>query len=250
MNLIYLKEHERLVRFALLGVAAVTAALTLVKVATYFTDSAKAQSIVKKAVDRDKPDKELLEKKLADFKEVADVLKKKNLFVPPPPKRHPVTAVLGILGSEALINGRWYKAGAKIGDAKLLVVEPTRVKIEWNGQEKYFAPLAAAGGGSSGERGRPEMRRSGGSRGGPPMPEGGPRGPGDFGNLSPEQRAKMMEEMMRARRERFESMSPEERERFRDEMRSRFGGRGPGGPGGGFGGRGGPGGGRGPGRSR
>ena len=247
MKFDYLKEKDRLVPYALLGISAVLAVLTLVKVVGFFVTSARAQSIVAKAVEQGEPDETLVQKNLAGFAQIADALKKKNLFVPPPPKRNPVTAVLGIMGSEALINGKWYKAGDRIADAKVVAVEPTRVKIEWNGQEKYFAPLASAGGSSpSGPGGRPDRRdRSGETRG--PRPDAVMAGPGPeggrggFGNLSEEQRAEMRARMegMRAR---FENMSPEQRERFREEMRGRFGGRGPGGM---DGGRGGPGGGRG-----
>jgi len=31
---------------------------------------------------------------------------------------------MGIFGDEALINGKWYKAGDKVADAKILAVNP------------------------------------------------------------------------------------------------------------------------------
>ena len=43
-----------------------------------------------------------------------------------------------------LINGKWYKVGDKVGDAEIMAIEPTQVKIKWDGKEKFFAPLAAA----------------------------------------------------------------------------------------------------------
>ena len=243
----YLKENERLAPRGLLGVAALLAILTVAKLWDYHSASAEAQSIVAKAVEQDKADPNLLKENLAGFKEIADAIKKKNLFVPPPPKKHPVSAVVGIMGEEALINDKWYKAGDKIGDAKVIAVEPTQVKIEWDGKEKYFAPIASAASASawSGGGGRDRGGESGATR--PErveMPGPGPErglGRGGFGAFSEADRAEMRARMegMRAR---FESMSPEEREAFRNEMRGRFGGRGPGGPGGG---RGGPGGGRG-----
>ncbi len=242
MKLDYLKENERLAPRALLGVAALLAILTVAKLWDYHSTSAEAQSIVAKAVDQDKADPNLVKENLAGFKKIADAIKKKNLFVPVPPKRHPVSAVLGIMGEEALIKDKWYKVGDKIGDAKVIAVEATQVKIEWDGKEKYFAPIAS-GGDSSSPSGRGGREKGGESRG--PRPEraetpgtGPERGPGrgGFGDMSEEQRAQMRARMegMRAR---FENMSPEEREAFRNEMRGRFGGRGPGG------GRGGPGGG-------
>jgi len=234
----YLKGKERFARLALLCMAGLLAVLAMAKLWDYHSTSAEARSIVAKAVDQNKTDHDLLKKNLDGFRKIADAIKKKNLFVPPLPKRNPVSAVLGIMGDEALINGKWYKAGDKIGDAKVVAVEPTQVKIEWDGKEKYFAPIAAGGDSSgplSGRRGYAGRGRDGKSGGpGPqrveisgPPPERG-FGPGGFGNMSEEQRAQMRARMegMRAR---FESMSPEEREAFRNEMRSRFGGRGPGG---------------------
>ncbi|MBN2272007.1 MAG: hypothetical protein JXN61_15440 [Sedimentisphaerales bacterium] len=238
----YLKGRERLVQYALLGVAGVSAVLMLVKVVDYFVSSAKAQSIVEEVVSQGEPNEAVVKEKLAGLRKIADALKSRNLFVPPPPRQHPVNAVLGIMGDEALINDKWYKAGDKIGDAMIVAVEPTQVKIEWDGNTKYFAPLAS----TEGPSGPPSGRRGPG-RGGDPAGPGPTRvevlGPGPdrggFGNMSEEQRAEMRARMegMRAR---FESMSPEEREAFRNEMRSRFGGRGPGegGFGGGGGGRG------------
>ena len=101
----------------MLGVSAVLAVLAVVKLMDYYTTSAEAQSIVRKAVDQAKTDPKLIEENLAGFKKIADALKKESLFVPRAPKRHPVSAVLGIMGSEALINGKWYKVGDKIKDA-------------------------------------------------------------------------------------------------------------------------------------
>lgn len=248
MKLDYLKEKGHLVPFALLGVSALLAVLTLVKVVDFFVTSSRAGSLVRKAVEQSKSDDDV-EKHLAKGKAMVDELKMRNLFVPRPPRRNPVSVVLGILGDEALINGKWYKAGDSVGDAKVVAIEPTRVRIEWDGKETVFAPITAAVASGPSGPGRPDRGDSG--RPGPSMAvvAGGP-GRGDFGSLSEEQRAQM-----RARfegmRDRFQNMSPEERERLRDEMRGRFGGgmRGPGGgdrgsgggrrPGGGGSGRGG-----------
>jgi hypothetical protein len=121
--------------------------------------------------------------------------------------------------------------------AKIVAIETTQVRIEWDGNEKTFVPFDAKGASTSGSRrpggpGRPQVAKAGG-QGSPEMvqvqQEGRPEGMGRFGGGD-------MMERMRAMRERFENMSPEERERARAEMRERFGGRG--GPGGGRGSRG------------
>ena len=53
--------------------------------------------------------------------------------------------MLGILGHEALINGKWYKVGDSVGEAKIVAIEPTKVRIAWNGQEKEFSPIGSSG---------------------------------------------------------------------------------------------------------
>jgi hypothetical protein len=81
------------------------------------------------------------EEATADAIAVAEQLKKHNLFWPPQPPRHPVSSVLGILGDEALIGNRWYKAGDSIADAEIVCVQPTHVRIRWQGRETVLAPI-------------------------------------------------------------------------------------------------------------
>lgn len=255
MNLEYLKKREKIVSMAMLGLSVIFVIVILFELGGYFMAPARASSLVEKFIKDSDPNDNDVKAQLAKSRAMANDLKKKNLFIPPVPKKHPVSVVLGILGDQALINGKWYKAGAKVGDAKVVAVEPTLVRIEWEGKEKIFSPIT--GGSSSASGGESRNARSGGSSrpggsgrespsvvsvesgegghgfGGPG--EGGMRG--GFGDR----------EAMRAR---FENMSEAERMAFRDRMRERFGGRGGPGGRGGFGGdrgggRGGPGGGRG-----
>ncbi len=230
----HLKQKRNFASILLLGASTVCAVLILLQVRGFLVDSSKASTLLKDAVAQSKPDANEVEKRFADSKTVADELKKKNLFAPPPPKQHPVSAVSGIMGDEVLINDTWYKLGQMVGDAKIVAIEPTRIKMEWDGQEKVFAPIdAPTPAGPSGARPGAEVAKAEGAggegaamvqaSGGPPMP-GGP-GMGMFGNLSEEDRARMREQFM-AMRGRFENMSDAERERMRDEMRQRFGGRG------------------------
>jgi len=223
------KEKKEIVSVGLLGVSAFMVVLIVFKVTAFLAAPARAEKFVKRAVALSKPDANDMEKYLAKSKATADELKKNNLFAPPPPKQHPVKQVSGILGDEALINGKWYKAGDKVGDANIVAIEPTQVRIAWNGMEKVFLPIDAKGASPSGppkpagpvakagEKGRPETVQV-------QLEVRGGEGMGRFGVG----RGDMMERM-RAMRERFENMSPEERERARAEMRERFGGRGSGG---------------------
>jgi len=235
------KNNKHIVSVGLLGISAFMGVLILIKVTTFFAAPARAENSVKRAVELSKPDPNDMEKYFAKSKAIADELKKNNLFAPPPPKKHPVNQVLGILGSEALINGKWYKAGDKVGDAKIVAIEPTQVRIEWDGNEKTFLPFDAKGASPSGpqrlggpgkqvakkgEQGRPEMVQV----------QQEVRG-GGMGRFGGGDRGDMMERM-RAMRERFENMSPEERRRAIAEMREGRGPRGGGGMGGRRGGRG------------
>jgi len=260
MKLDYLKEKKELVSVVLFVVSAFFAFLILVKVWGFFAAPAKAESLVKKAVVQNNTDANDMDKYFAEYKVLAGVLKKSNLFVPPVEKQHPVKEVWGILGNEVLIGkDKWYKVGDKVGDAKIVAIGPTQVTIEWDGKEKTFAPLDAAGSSQPGGPRAPRAVAKGGGPGGqaemvtvgsqqrPMARPGGPGGPGGFRgsgggfsgmagmrdrfqNMSGGERDRFMAEM-RDRRERYMNMSEAERERFRAEMRERFGGGRPGGGG-------------------
>jgi hypothetical protein len=245
MKIDYLKEKEKLISIVLVCFSAVFAVSILVKIGSYFTAPAKAAKIVYAAVEQNTNDEKDIDKYLAKYKERADELKKKNLFAPPAPKQHPVREVAGIFGDEVIIGDKLYKIGDRVGDAKIILIEPTAVTIEWDGKKQTFSPMDA--GGSSGPGGPGPSDR----RGGPPSPGGGsaqmvtvqsqampPGGPGDGpgggmrgrfpSNMSDTDRERFRAEMQQ-RREQYMNMSEAERERFRAEMRERFGGRAPGG---------------------
>ena len=139
-----LRKPEHL-SVGLVWISAFLGVLILVKVGVSFVGSASAKRLVEDTLAQSQPDPNDREKYFAKPRAIADELKKGNLFVPAKPKKHPVNQVSGILGSEALINGKWYKVGDKVGDAKIVAIEPARVKIEWDGQEKVFAPINASG---------------------------------------------------------------------------------------------------------
>jgi hypothetical protein len=200
----------------LLAVAAFLGALLFVQVVTYLLATADADSLVATATQAasGKPAVALS----AEAKVAVEGLKKNNLFAPPAAKQYPISDVIGILGDQALINGQWYKAGDTVGEAKIIAIEPTKVKVTWNGQEKEFMPIISTGSGGSEAPGR---------KGGPPSPGkagmvvtgAGPGGPGGMmAGLSPEERDQM--------RERLKTMAPEERQKFREEMRAKLGRRG------------------------
>ena len=210
-------RRKETVALAMVCVSIFAGVVILVRLGGLVVTTAGAKALVKHIAAEGKPDANDVENNFNKRKEIADELKKKNAFAPPPPKKHPVEQVAGILGSEALINGKWYKAGDSVEDAKIVAIEPTQVKIEWQGDEKTFAPIASSG--SSGKQHGPpgkdkakdrdkdkdkdsakpsearERRRegrAGRNRERPPMPP----------NMSPEEREKFMAEMRERRRAR------------------------------------------------
>ncbi len=242
-----LKNKKELVPTVLLGVSVLCGILILWKVTSFFVASAKAESVVKRAIKQNVTDPNNIEKQLASSVAITDELKKNNLFAPPEPKQHPVTEVSGIFGDQVFIKDKWYNVGDMVSDAKIVAIGPTSVTIMWDGKEKSFLPIQAnieeTSGGPRGRNATAKEKEgdskgeNGGNgptkvtinvEGGMPPGFGGPGGPG---------------EGFMAMRQRFENMSEQEREAFRNQMRERFAG-GRGGPGGGrdSGGRGGPGG--------
>lgn len=80
----------------------------------------------------------------AKYNEAASKLKKKNPFDPTPKNKNPISKVMAIMGNEAMIKDKWYKAGDKIGDAIIIAVEPTQIRVKWDGKETTIAPIASA----------------------------------------------------------------------------------------------------------
>jgi len=143
MKLDYLRQKKELIPLVLFGASVLMALLILIKVVSFFAFSARAENLIERAIAQNDTDTKDTEKYFAESKALAEGLKKNNLFAPPPPKQHPVKEIWGILGDEVLIEGKWYKVGDMIGDAKILAIGPTSAKIDWNGAEKVFLPIDA-----------------------------------------------------------------------------------------------------------
>jgi hypothetical protein len=142
MKLDSLKEKQGLISTSLLCASGVLGILILVKLGSFYATSARMEKLVEEAVAQSKADPNDAKEHLAKFKEVADELKKKNMFAPPPPKPGwPVSRVEGILGDTAFINGAWRKVGDEIGGAKVLEIGATYVKVVWEGKEKILYPF-------------------------------------------------------------------------------------------------------------
>ena len=102
----YFGLKKEVLPLVLLGASAVCGVLILVKMTNFFAASAKAETLVRKAAAQNGSNEKDIKQVVAKSCTVADDLKKANLFSAPVPKRHPVTSVSGILGDEALIDGK------------------------------------------------------------------------------------------------------------------------------------------------
>lgn len=139
-----LQNKRELVPMVLLAIAVLSGILIMAKAMGLLIASARAERIVKQATAWSKPDPNAVENQVAKSKLIAEDLKENNLFWPTP-KEHPVKAVLGIFGDEAYINGKWYKVGDRIRDAKILAIDAASVTTEWKGKKKVFYPIDAGG---------------------------------------------------------------------------------------------------------
>ena len=153
----FTQNKRELVSVALLAIAVLLGVLTVAKVTGFFISLARAESIVKQAVAQSKSEPNVVKILTAKANPLVDELKKNNLFSPPPPRENPAKAVLGILGDEAYINGKWYKVGDKVGDAKILAIDAASVTAEWDGKKNVFFPIdaevsSASGGPKSGPK--------------------------------------------------------------------------------------------------
>lgn len=201
----------------LCAAAVLLGALIFLKIAGFFASTSQAR-VLEGQADAANAGANDLKKLLAETKTAAEELKKKNLFVQATPRQFPVSDVLGIMGQEALINGKWYKVGDSVADARIAAIEPTKVRIVWNGQEKEFSPM-----GSGAAGGRPDQPGAAGGRpgpGGPPkmVAAGGRPRPGPMQGSGPS-----AQETNRTREQWKNAPTPEERQRLREAARQRAG---------------------------
>lgn len=227
MKLDYIKQKQELVSIALLGISALIIIMTFYQVIDFFTVSARAESVVKTAIENINNEAQDIEQYFTKDRTLAESLTKNNLFVPKSKKENPVKEVRAIFGDQVLINNgnKWYKEGQMFQDAKIVAIEPTQVLIEWDGKQKTFRPIDASSPKSQ-QPGR-ETASTGSSRENPEMvvvgspPTSARRRTGRTG---------AREQTIRNIRQNWTGMNDAERERLRNEMRQRLGG-GPGGRG-------------------
>lgn len=226
MKIDYLKEKKELVLVFLFGLSVFFAVLIMVKITGFFAASARAENILKIAVAQNIADANGTDKYFERYRVLAEALKKNNLFTPPPPRQHPVKEVLGIFGDEVLINGRWYKIGDKVADATITAIEPTKVKIEWEGSEKIFAPISGSASEASGRLSRnTRMGRTTTRSGEAKMVVIGSETRGSGGHsgvLSEKERIKLQrkaEQKLQAEKEKFRKLSKRDAEKIKAQQK-------------------------------
>ena len=215
MKIEALKNKTEALTRILLAVAVLLGALVFLKIG-FFVNSSNAMMAAQ--MDPNKVGAGDVKKVMAQSKACADEIKKKNLFVPGPVRQNPVNEVIGILGREALIGDKWYKVGDSVGEAKIVAIEPTKVKVVWDGQEKEYSPIGSSGSGGRGGRSGPPDRASGPGAGARMAAAGSRRGP----SAGPPMAAS---EDRDQQRERWMNASAEEKQRMREETRRRAGAR-------------------------
>ncbi len=197
----------------------VLATATMAKVAQYHIRLADTPKRIETAAKQNIQDDETVKKLLAKGNELAEALKKKNMFAPPAPKpKQPSCS--GIFGDMAIFGDKCYKVGENAGGAKILEVGANFVKIEWEGKPVDLWPFSP---GSktveSPDSKRTEARDERKDKREGPVMARPPEGRMRFGPSS-EQRDRRMQ-----RRQRYENASPEERARMHEESGQRRGSR-------------------------
>lgn len=156
--------------------AAVLVVILAARVGAYAVQEIRLGAQVK-AAGADGTDENEKTEPIKAYSEKANRLKQNNPFVEPPKKQHPINAVTGILGSQVLINGKWYGQGETVNGAKIVAIEPTRVEIEWENEKKWFSPIASQGAGGPPPPPGPGPEMKKGRRRMDRMPERIKRGP-------------------------------------------------------------------------
>ncbi len=215
MDLNNTEDMKKHISKALFGVSLVLAVLTAGKVLGFAVTSVRVAGRIEKAVVGSGQDDDAVKTNLAKSQAVVEKIKEKNLFAAPKPKPPGCSA---ILGSKALINGKWYGVGDEVEGAKISAIGPREVTIIWEEKEKKLFPFSESDKKDSGRsssrpsrrsEGRSEPRNRPGARGDGGRGEGrfGRRGMGRFfENMSEDERSEM--------RERMRDMPREERREF------------------------------------
>jgi hypothetical protein len=139
-----LKKEQKLFSVALLGFSILLAVVLLWRIQNFLKVSMWARVVVNSAVQQiDIPTPDTT-KYLSPDKEIVAALIQDNIFILQATPVSPISEVRAIFGDSALINGKWYKTGDSIGQARIVAIEPSQARIEWNGTTKTYSPVEAS----------------------------------------------------------------------------------------------------------
>jgi hypothetical protein len=216
---------RRSVSAGLFAFSLLLTALIFLRVVMFAGTTTEARLLARRITPQIQPTVSQIPEKAVDPRSLVAGLKKRNLFTPRPSREHPVKDVSGILGNEVFIGGRWYRCHDKIGEATIVYIGPTEVRIEWDGNEKTFAPIQ--GGRPASAKGPepaalPEKKEKPRSApvviiGQPPVPPWWSKIP--FQDLSTQEQEKLQK-----LRDRWFDMSEQEQQDAMNALQKRFGG--------------------------
>jgi len=140
-NKILKNRLKHLVR-VLIALSVFMACAMAAKVSAFVLETDSIRQRIEKALAIDSKNDDRLKEFQSQYVKTAKKLKEKSLFTPPPPeKKNPITRIDGIIGNSVLIGGKLYKKGDKIGDAKILSIDPKSITVRWNKQEIQITPF-------------------------------------------------------------------------------------------------------------
>ena len=193
MNLKNGQDRKSFFSVVLLALAIVLlggTAMLLVKIAgANYEDTA----LTEEALAQIRPDAEKTQEYLQAYKKAATDLTAQNMFVPLSDESEPPGDCTAIFGDEARIGNRWYKAGDRVGDARIESIEPTLVTLLLNDERITRKPVLVAESNSRNSRNQSQNTRGNrGGRGQQGNARGG-RGGNRGGNTGSAQRAQIAE---------------------------------------------------------
>lgn len=228
MNIELIKKYRDHLPKAVLVLVIVVTLLTAGRIFAFAVAVYRIPAQIQGAIDNCHYDEEMVGKSLARYKDAADSLKKKSLFVAPSVSVAKLPVCTAILGNKALINGKYFGVGDTIAGAEILSIDGFDVTVKWEDKEVKLVPFAVSNLTPEQKKGPAPKKQDGGEQPKPqvaqqaegrPMPGMGGgssrRGDrGDRGGFSSEERQQMMEK--------YQKMSPDEQRQFREEQMKRF----------------------------
>jgi len=231
MNLKNENDRKSFFSVVLLAVAAVLLGGTAVLLAKYAGANPKDASLTDELLAQIKPDAGKTQEFLQNYKKAATDLTANNMFVPPSDESVAPGDCTAIFGDEARIGNRWYKAGDRVGDARIESIEPTVVTLLFNEERITRKPVLVVEASSRNSRNQSQNNRfNRGGRGQQGSTRGGRGGNSGARSVNIDQARAQVAERVQAfigneggnLITSFMNASPEQRARQIDQFRQQF----------------------------